>query len=180
MTVPFSGSIAAAGVAGAVVNSLTTQDSQLLLEISPGTVPFVGATLVFEALPLGSTVWFPVAGVEQDNLSVALGTTNAPFSVTPDGVTLGFKFDLTGCSAFRVWAKALTSGTITVAETSGSFFSTPPSGAALNYVIQLAMLWQLSHLTFLLAQSDPVIASMYQQNPIIPPGLPATVWNANF
>lgn len=171
---PFSGSIPAAGVANAVVNNLAVQDAQLLLEISGA---YKGAQLVFEALPIGGTVWMPVGGVQQDTLSVITGSQNAPYVVSPDGVTLGFKFDVTGCSALRVWASSLTQGPIAVQETSGSFFAAAPSGAALSYGVQLATLWQLQHLTFLLANSDEKLAALFTQNPILPAGLPPSVWD---
>lgn len=177
MSAPFSGSIAAAGVAAAVVNNLSTQDLEMLLEVSGN---YQGATLVFEALPVGGSVWFPVAGVQKDTLSTAIGTQAAPYAASPDGVAIAFRFDLSGCSAFRVWAAALTAGPIAVQEVSGSFFANPPSGAALSLTVLLAVLWQMAHLTFLVAQGDEKAAAQYVQNPIFPAGLAASVWRVNF
>lgn len=173
---PFSGSIPAAGVANAVVNNLSVQDAQLLLEISGS---YKGAQLVFEALPIGGSQWMPVGGVQRDTLSVVTGTQAAPLVISPDGITVGWNFDVTGCSALRVWAFALGTGPIAVQESSGSFFAAAPSGAALSYAVQLAILWQLAHLSFLVAQDDKA-AMVYQQNPIIPAGLAASVWDVNF
>lgn len=178
MSAPVSGTITAAGVAGAVVNALQTPDTQLLLEIS-GAYP-AGTTLVFEALPVGGQNWFPVAGVQQDLQAIVIGSQATPLLLATAGLNLGFKFDLSGCQAFRVWAPALPSGSLTVQETSGSFFSAAPlSGAALslNYALTLAVLWQLQHLTFLLASSDEKLSALFTQNPILPSNLLPATWD---
>lgn len=161
-------------MAGAVVYSVPPGDAQLLLEISGA---YTGASLVFEGLPIGGSVYLPLGGVQQDSLSVVSGTKAAPLAISPDGSALGFKFDVSGLSSFRVWASALGAGPVNVTETSGSFFANPPSGAALSYGLQLAILWQLQHLTFLLAISDEKVAASWQPNPILPSGLAASTWD---
>jgi hypothetical protein len=118
---PLSGSIAAAGVANAVTYTLTAPDSSLLLEISGA---YVGASLVFEAQPRGSSTWAPVAGtgvlLGDAASALASGTAALPFPVVPDGATLAFRFDLSQAQAFRVWAQALASGPVAVNIAAGS------------------------------------------------------------
>lgn len=177
-TPPFTPlNLSAVGNANAAVFNLNSPDTQLFLTISPGAPSFVGAQLVFEVLPIGQNLWIPQGGVESDTLSVISGAAQTPFVVSPDGFTFGAKFDISGCQAFRVWLAAITSGVVVAGGNVESPFANPPSGAALSYAVQLAILWQLQHLTFLMAQSDEKIAANWVTNPILPPGLPAKIWD---
>ena len=173
MNVPQTGSIPAPGVANAFVYNLQTDDTLLLLEISGAFG--INAQLVFEALPKGQANWFPAGGVEQDTQGVVTGTALAPLPIA-QAQNLAYKFDISGCQAFRVWAVAL-AAPMTVGVTTGSFFANPPSGAALSLPIQLATLWQLNHLTFLLGLLDEKLGAQWQPNPLLPAYLQPPQWD---
>lgn len=170
MSSPLAGTIPAAGVANAVVFQLTTPDALALLELS-GQV--AGNSFVFEALPVGSSTWFPLAGLEQDTQGFVTGTAASPFAATAG--PLAFKFDVSLCQAVRVWTTAQ-SGTPVVNWSSGSFFANPPGSTvgAGGLSLQQAILWQLTELTRVAAAGAGITAT---PNPVLPGGLPATIWS---
>jgi hypothetical protein len=175
MSKPLAGSIAAAGVANALIFPLGDASTTLaLLEISG---QYASAQLVFEGLPIGSQNWFPIAGVQQDTQAVVNGYATNPYIVTPDGATLGFKFDTSLLNSIRVWCAALNTGPLNAVWNSGSFFFSPPGGSAAaagGQSIAAATLWQLMELTRIAAAGAGLTA---KPNPVLPGGLPASIWN---
>lgn len=172
MSSPLVGNITASGIAGAVAFPMDTSDTMALLEISGA---YTGAQLVFEALPRASSKWLPISGYSQDQQAYQLGTPGSPISVV-DGSTLGWKFDGSLYSSFRVWAAALTTGPVVVNWSSGSFYGSPPGGPAGGLTTLTAILWQLQELTRVTAAG---LGQTATPNPVLPLGLPATI-SSNF
>jgi hypothetical protein len=175
MSAPQTGSIVfgSIGNANAQVFPLPEHPTLASLEISGA---YTGAQLVFEAQPLGVATWYPVAGVQQDTQAVVNGYAATPLLIVPDGATLCWKFDVSLCGSIRVWCAALTGGTLNVIWNSGSFFFNSPggSGAAGGVSLAAATLWQLMELTRVCAAG---LGQTATPNPVLPGGLPASIWN---
>jgi hypothetical protein len=129
-TQPFSGQIAAAGQAGGAVLQLPGSDTEAIVVIS-GT--FAGLVLFFDASrdQVPQSVYFPVLAVRMSDLATQVSDPNGV--PTADGATRAWRvLGLEGCTALRVWASGLASGTVAVQLASGSFFASSPVASAIG------------------------------------------------
>ena len=141
------------------------------------TGPFTGLQIVFEgSLDLSGNFAgaFPVRALSAADGSGQSGTISVPDSTVANPAAAAFYVYPDSGMSIRARVIALGSGAPVVDGRDTDFFSGPlPSSGT----IALATLWQLQHLTFLIASSDEKLGGLWQPNPLLPSNLLPPNWD---